>query len=37
MPPSSGNFKGTEDAKVIQIDSEVPAKTIQIKVGLNSK
>jgi hypothetical protein len=37
MPPSSGAFKAAEDAKVMQIDTEDPTKTLQIRAGLNPK
>jgi hypothetical protein len=37
MPPSFGTFKAAKDAKSVQIDSEDPAKTVQIGAGLNSK
>jgi hypothetical protein len=34
MPSSSGTFKAAEDAKVMQIDVEDLAKTIQIGASL---
>jgi hypothetical protein len=37
MPPSSGAFKAVETAKVVQIDTEDPAKTVKIGTGLNPK
>jgi hypothetical protein len=37
MPPSSGTFNVVEDVKAMQIDADDPAKTIQIRVGLNFK
>jgi hypothetical protein len=37
MPPSSGTFKAAEDAKVVQIDANDLAKTIQIGTGVNPK
>jgi hypothetical protein len=37
MPPSSGVFKVAEDAMVVQIDTEDPAKTVQIGASLNPK
>jgi hypothetical protein len=37
MPSSSDTFKEAEDAKAVQINSEDPAKTVQIGVGLNPK
>jgi hypothetical protein len=37
MPPSSDAFKSAEDAKAVQINTEDPAKTIKIMVGLNPK
>jgi hypothetical protein len=33
----SGAFKGVEDAKVVEIDTEDPTKTIQIGLGLSPK
>jgi hypothetical protein len=37
MPPSSNTFKAAEDSKTMKIDAKDPAKTIQIRVGLNPK
>jgi hypothetical protein len=37
MPSTSGTFKATEDAKAIQIDTEDPAKTIQVGANLSPK
>jgi hypothetical protein len=37
MPSSSSAFKVAEDAKVMQIDTEDPSKTVQIGVGINPK
>jgi hypothetical protein len=37
MPPSSSAFKVIEDAKVVQINAEDPAKTVQIRADLNPK
>jgi hypothetical protein len=37
MPPSSSAFKAIKDAKAVQIDAEDPAKTVQIRSGLNPK
>jgi hypothetical protein len=37
MPALSSAFKAVKDAKIVQIDAEDPAKTIQIGVGLNTK
>jgi hypothetical protein len=37
MPTSSDAFKVAEDAKVMQIDTEDPTMTVQIRVGLNPK
>jgi hypothetical protein len=37
MPPSSGDFKVVEDAKVVYINTEDPTKTVQIEPGLNPK
>jgi hypothetical protein len=35
--PSSSAFKAIEDAKVMQINAEDPAKTVQIRADLNPK
>jgi hypothetical protein len=35
MASSSSAFKVAEDAKVIQIETEDPSKTVQIGAGLN--
>jgi hypothetical protein len=37
MPPTSGAFKATEDAKAVQIDAGDPAKTVQIGATLEPK
>jgi hypothetical protein len=37
MPPLVCAFKATEDTKVMQIDAEDLAKTVQIGTGLNLK
>jgi hypothetical protein len=37
MPSPAGTFKAAEDAKAKQIDTEDPAKTVQIGACLNPK
>jgi hypothetical protein len=37
MHTLSSAFKASKDAKVVQINVEDPAKTIQIEAGLNPK
>jgi hypothetical protein len=37
MPPTSDVFKTDEDAKTIQIDARIPAKTVQIGTSLDPK
>jgi hypothetical protein len=37
MRPSSGAFKAAKDAKVVQIDTDDPTKTVEIGAGLDPK
>jgi hypothetical protein len=37
MPLSSSIFKVTEDTNAVQIDTEDPTKTVQIRAGLDPK
>jgi hypothetical protein len=37
MPLSFSALKAAVDAKAVQIDTEDPAKTVQIRVGLDPK
>jgi hypothetical protein len=37
MPFSFGAFKVAVDTKAVQIDTEDPAKTVQIRAGLDPK
>jgi hypothetical protein len=37
MPPTSSIFKADKDAKVMPIDAEQPAKTMQIGASLEPK